>query len=54
MTQHSHSLTWIAYPAIFGAPWLLAIVWYWRRRPSDGAVPASMGQQALTRLSARI
>jgi hypothetical protein len=51
MTQHSHSLAWIAYPVIFGAPWLLAIAWYWRRRPRDGAIPASMAERSLRRLA---
>jgi hypothetical protein len=26
-------------------PWLVAIAWYWRRLPRDGALPLSMAAQ---------
>jgi hypothetical protein len=33
-----------------GAPWIVGIVYYWRRMPRDGAVPLSMGDRARRRL----
>jgi hypothetical protein len=33
-----------------GSPWIAAIVWVWRRRPRDGAIPPSIGERARQRL----
>jgi hypothetical protein len=33
-----------------GSPWLVAIAYYWRRRPRDGFVPPSAGEMARKRL----
>jgi hypothetical protein len=33
-----------------GAPWIVGIVWAWRRLPRDGAVPLSLGERARQRL----
>jgi hypothetical protein len=35
---------------IVGAPWIVAIVWYWRRIPRDDYVPPSMSELARQRL----
>ena len=34
---------------LFGSPWIVGIVWMWRRLPRDGAVPPSMGEQLRSR-----
>jgi hypothetical protein len=41
--------TW-ALPLIGGAPWLVAIVFYWRRRSHDDEAVPSMAEQARRRL----
>lgn len=38
----------IALAAAF--PWVVGIVYYWRRRPRDGAIPPSMADEARRRL----
>jgi len=35
---------------VAGAPWIVGIVYYWRRRPRDGGIPMSMGDRARRRL----
>jgi hypothetical protein len=35
---------------VSGAPWIVGIVWAWRQRPRDGAVPLSLGERARRRL----
>ena len=30
-------------PVVFGAPWIVAIVWLWSKRPRDGARTAVAG-----------
>jgi hypothetical protein len=45
--------TWqlLAYPALFVTPWVVAIVWLWRRTPGGDGTPApSMGELARQRL----
>jgi hypothetical protein len=37
-------------PLLFGAPWIVAIVWFWRQRPRDDFVPPSMAEEARRRL----
>jgi hypothetical protein len=37
-------------PILFGAPWIVAIVWFWRQRPRDDEVPLSMAEHARRRL----
>jgi hypothetical protein len=49
----SHAVPWWVWllPLLFGAPWIAAIVYYWRRaRPLDGALPASAADLARKRL----
>lgn len=43
----------LLFPFIFGAPWIAGIVYYWRRRPRDGAMPLSLADEARRRLSVR-
>jgi hypothetical protein len=50
----SEPLWWPVFPLLFGAPWIVAIAWYWRRRVRDGSIPPSMADQARRRLSVRI
>jgi hypothetical protein len=38
------------FPFVCGAPWMVAIVYYWRRRPRDGAIPMSTADRARQRL----
>ncbi|HZQ66503.1 MAG TPA: hypothetical protein VFA66_14905 [Gaiellaceae bacterium] len=38
-------------PIAFCAPWAAAVAWAWSRRPRDGWLPPSAGQQALARLT---
>jgi hypothetical protein len=33
-----------------GSPWLVGIVYYWHRRPRDGAIPTSMADRVRHRL----
>jgi hypothetical protein len=54
MTASAPSWAWPLFPLIFGAPWIIAIAWYWRRRVRDGAIPPSMADYARERLSGRI
>ena len=44
--------TWWAWllPLLFGAPWIVAIVWLWRHRIRDGRQPESMAELARQRL----
>jgi hypothetical protein len=35
---------------LFGSPWIVASVWLWRRRPRDGEIPPSLGEQLRRRL----
>jgi hypothetical protein len=37
-------------PLIFAAPWITAIVWFWRTRSRDGALPPSLADEARKRL----
>jgi hypothetical protein len=34
----------------FATPWIVAILWSWRRRPRDGAIPPSLGEMVRKRL----
>jgi hypothetical protein len=45
-------LTWSDWPLalVVLAPWIAGIVWFWRRRPRDGAIPLSMAEHARRRL----
>jgi len=41
----------LAYPALFCIPWVIAIVWVWRRTTGGDGMPApSMGELARRRL----
>jgi len=35
---------------LFGSPWIVGIVWMWRRLPRDRAVPPSMGEHLRRRI----
>jgi len=35
---------------VAGAPWLVGIVFYWRRRARDGSVPPSLAEMVRKRL----
>jgi hypothetical protein len=35
---------------IAGAPWIVGITYYWRRRPRDGEVPPSLGEYLRRRM----
>jgi hypothetical protein len=37
-------------PALFSAPWIAAIVYVWRHRRRDDAIPLSMADAARQRL----
>ena len=37
-------------PILFGGPWIVAIVWFWRHTPRDDTVPLSMAEEARRRL----
>ena len=37
-------------PFLFGAPWIAAIVWFWRHTPRDDEVPPSTAERARQRL----
>jgi hypothetical protein len=43
---------WEAWPVVLlvGAPWIVGIVYYWRRRAKDGSVPPSLAEQVRKRL----
>ena len=41
---------WVVFPLGFGVPWIVGIVWAWRRRPRDGAIPLSAADEARRRL----
>jgi hypothetical protein len=45
----------IAYPVLFGIPWIAAIAWLCKRTPgADDGMPApSMGERARSRLDLR-
>jgi hypothetical protein len=30
---------------LFGSPWIVAIIYLWSRRPRDGTIPPSFGEQ---------
>jgi hypothetical protein len=47
----SPALSWTI-PAVACAPWLVGIVWAWRRRPADGYLPPSLGERSRRRLRA--
>jgi hypothetical protein len=38
-------LTGVSLGLVFGCPWLLASIYYWRRTVRDGAIPLSLGEQ---------
>jgi hypothetical protein len=35
---------------LFAAPWIVAIVWFWRKSTDDGYVAPSLGESARRRL----
>jgi hypothetical protein len=35
---------------VFAAPWIVAILWNWHKRPRDGAVPPSLAETVRKRL----
>jgi hypothetical protein len=35
---------------VFAAPWIVAILWNWHKRPRDGVVPPSLAETARKRL----
>jgi hypothetical protein len=37
-------------PFLFSAPWIVAIVWFWRHTPRDDETPPSMAERARDRL----
>jgi hypothetical protein len=37
-------------PFVFGAPWIVASIWYWRHRPRDGEIPPSAAEMVRKRL----
>jgi integral membrane sensor domain MASE1 len=43
-------LTGISLGLLFGSPWLIASIYYWRRSIRDGATPPSLGEQLRDRL----
>jgi hypothetical protein len=45
---------WPFYLLLGTAPWVAGIVWFWRQRPRDGAIPPSMADRARERLSGLI
>jgi len=45
MFSGSVSWAWLPLSLLFGSPWIVAIVFYWWRRPRDGALPMSMADQ---------
>jgi hypothetical protein len=50
MIAESFPLWSLLLPILFGAPWIVAIVWFWRQRPRDDEVPLSMAERARQRL----
>jgi hypothetical protein len=40
---------WLLFVGI-ASPWVTAIIYYWRKRPRDGAIPPSMAEAARKRL----
>ena len=53
MTSMPKDSLWVmlGYPALFSAPWVIGIVWLWRRTPGGDGTPApSMGELARRRL----
>ena len=54
--EHGHDPASWLFPVIgasLALPWLVAIVWAWRRRIRDGAIPLSLGERARRRLLVR-
>jgi hypothetical protein len=43
-------MPWPLFPLVFGAPWIVGIVYYWRRIPRDGSIPPSLGERVRQRL----
>lgn len=43
---------WSAWPIVMlaGLPWIVGIVYYWRRRVKDGSVPPSLAERVRQRL----
>jgi hypothetical protein len=45
------SVPWWILPFVFGAPWIVAIAYYWpRARARDGYVPPSLAEMVRERL----
>ena len=40
---------WV-FPPLFSAPWIVACIWLWLRRPRDGEIPKSAADLARERL----
>jgi hypothetical protein len=43
-------MPWPAYPVLFGAPWIVGIVYYWRKIPRDGSIPPSLADRVRRQL----
>jgi hypothetical protein len=41
---------WLVVLLLLVAPWIVGIVYYWRRRPRDGWIPPSIADMARNRL----
>ncbi len=50
MVADSFPLWALLLPILFGAPWIVAIVWFLRQTPRDDETPPSMAERAQQRL----
>ena len=49
LVQAVPAWAWV-FPPLFSAPWIVACIWLWVRRPRDGEVPKSGADLARERL----
>ena len=50
MTKTESWVTGVSLGLLFGSPWLVASIYYWRRFGRDGGLQPSLGEQLRKRL----
>jgi len=50
MSTYAPWWVWLLLPILFSAPWIVAILWFWRRSPHGGEEPPSMAELSRRRL----